>query len=171
MRVQANLRLIFRYLRAEAIGAVLHWVLFRKPGRRIQDKACCGGEFCRSEGWRAAVGHKNEKLLFVAEKIYRGKTWISWMERGWDRGGEEKPRTENDGRDEESGAKRAYSRTWREDYFFEFSGTNICIHARNCGEGGRTSVVLPPQESENFFTVRLTRSFNRRKNALPPAGG
>src|ERR1043165_183898 len=27
---------------------------------------------------------KIEKLLFVAEKIYRGKTWISWMERGWD---------------------------------------------------------------------------------------
>ena len=79
--------------------------------------------------------------------------------------------TEEDWRHKESGADRPHSGTWRTDYFVGFSSTNICIHARDYGEGGRTSVVLPPQESENFFTVRLRRSFNRRKNALPPAGG
>ena len=73
------------------------------------------------------------------------------MKRGWERLLQPKQSAKKDWSSKESGAERAHSRTWRRDDVFGFSGTNICIHARDYGEGGRTSVVLPPQKVKIFL--------------------
>ena len=56
----------FESLRAEAIGAVLHWVFFRKPGRRIQDKVRGTDRFC--------VPTKGGKL--IADHRWKSSQWL-----------------------------------------------------------------------------------------------
>ena len=61
-----------------------------------------------------------------------------------------KAEAEEDWSAEASGAKGARARTRGRNQFVRFSRTNICIHARDCAEGGRTSAVLPPKVVKVF---------------------
>src|SRR5204862_7341001 len=68
----------FESLRAEAIGADLHCVLFRKPGRRIQDKPGCGAKYwlfleeCDSIGFHKFISDGDCELESASIRVGHG---------------------------------------------------------------------------------------------------